>query len=73
MLGIWLLINVLFVVIMLPPRTPDRHGTGTLAPVQNRPERLSVRGAGEVPASPCRHLDRLGGILLAGTTLDGSN
>ena len=36
-LGIWLLINVLFVVIMLPPRKPrkpDQHGTGTLAPVR---------------------------------------
>ncbi|UPK39984.1 hypothetical protein IVB18_23810 [Bradyrhizobium sp. 186] len=36
-LGIWLLINVLFVVIMLPPRKPrrpDPHDTGTLAPVR---------------------------------------
>lgn len=36
-LGIWLLINVLFVVIMLPPRKPrkpDQHGTGTLAPAR---------------------------------------
>jgi len=36
-LGIWLLINVLFVVIMLPPRKPrkpDQRGTGTLAPVR---------------------------------------
>ena len=36
-LGIWLLINVLFVVIMLSPRKPrrpDPHDTGTLAPVR---------------------------------------
>ena len=35
-LGIWLLINVLFVVIMLPPRKPRasrRRQTGALAPV----------------------------------------
>jgi hypothetical protein len=36
-LGIWLLINVLFVVIMLPPRKPrrlDPRATGALAPVR---------------------------------------
>ncbi|WP_441235921.1 hypothetical protein [Bradyrhizobium sp. 930_D9_N1_4] len=36
-LGIWLLINVLFVVIMLPtrkPRKPDQQDSGTLAPVR---------------------------------------
>ena len=37
LLGIWLLINVLFVVIMLPPRKPrksDPRDSGTLAPVR---------------------------------------
>ncbi|CUU18853.1 hypothetical protein CDS [Bradyrhizobium sp.] len=37
MLGIWLLINVLFVVIMLPPRKPrkpDPQEAGTLAPAR---------------------------------------
>jgi hypothetical protein len=36
-LGIWLLINVLFVVIMLPPRKPrkpDPQEAGTLAPAR---------------------------------------
>ncbi|MBR0728376.1 hypothetical protein JQ636_03940 [Bradyrhizobium japonicum] len=36
-LGIWLLINVLFVVIMLPPRKPRKPGpqdAGTLAPAR---------------------------------------
>ena len=36
-LGIWLLINVLFVVIMLPPRKPRKPGSqdaGTLAPAR---------------------------------------
>ncbi|MET4210556.1 hypothetical protein [Bradyrhizobium sp. LA2.1] len=36
-LGIWLLINVLFVVIMLPPRKPrkpDPQDAGTLAPAR---------------------------------------
>jgi len=36
-LGIWLLINVLFVVIMLPPRKPrkpDPREAGTLAPAR---------------------------------------
>ena len=36
-LGIWLLINVLFVVIMLPPRkprNPDPQDAGTLAPAR---------------------------------------
>ncbi|MFK4498767.1 type II secretory pathway component PulM [Bradyrhizobium japonicum] len=36
-LGIWLLINVLFVVIMLPPRkprNPDPQEAGTLAPAR---------------------------------------
>ncbi|UPT83947.1 hypothetical protein HAP41_0000026475 [Bradyrhizobium barranii subsp. apii] len=36
-LGIWLLINVLFVVIMLPPRKPrkpDPQEAGTLAPTR---------------------------------------
>jgi CDP-diglyceride synthetase len=35
-LGVWILINVLFVVIMIPPRKPrkpDPRQTGTLAPV----------------------------------------
>ena len=35
-LGVWILINVLFVVIMIPPRKPrrpDSRQTGTLAPV----------------------------------------
>ncbi|EJN08515.1 hypothetical protein PMI42_07212 [Bradyrhizobium sp. YR681] len=35
-LGVWILINVLFVVIMIPPRRPrkpDPRQTGTLAPV----------------------------------------
>ncbi len=37
LLGVWILINVLFVVIMIPPRKPrklDPHGTGALAPVR---------------------------------------
>ncbi|MBR0818205.1 hypothetical protein [Bradyrhizobium liaoningense] len=37
LLGIWLLINVLFVVIMLPPRKPrrpDPQDAGTLAPAR---------------------------------------
>ena len=36
-LGIWLLINVLFVVVMLPPRKPrkpDPQEAGTLAPAR---------------------------------------
>ncbi|OPY95863.1 hypothetical protein A5906_07830 [Bradyrhizobium sacchari] len=36
LLGVWILINVLFVVVMIPPRkprTPDPGPTGTLAPV----------------------------------------
>ncbi|MCS3502658.1 putative secreted protein [Bradyrhizobium japonicum] len=33
-LGIWLLINVLFVVIMLPPRKPGPQDAGTLAPAR---------------------------------------
>lgn len=36
-LGIWLLINVLFVLIMLPPRKPrkpDPQDTGRLAPAR---------------------------------------
>nr|WP_249129372.1 MULTISPECIES: hypothetical protein [Bradyrhizobium] len=34
MLGAWLLINVLFVVVMIPPRKPRRpRQTGALAPV----------------------------------------
>jgi hypothetical protein len=36
LLGVWILINVLFVVIMIPPRKPrkpDPGQTGTLAPV----------------------------------------
>ena len=36
LLGVWILINVLFVVIMIPPRKPrkpDPRQTGTLAPV----------------------------------------
>ena len=35
-LGVWILINVLFVVIMIPPRKPrksDPRRAGTLAPV----------------------------------------
>lgn len=36
-LGIWLLINVLFVVIMIPPRKPrtssGQNGSGSLSPV----------------------------------------
>ncbi|RXT43152.1 hypothetical protein [Bradyrhizobium betae] len=32
-LGVWILINVLFVVIMIPPRKPNPRQTGTLAPV----------------------------------------
>ncbi|AWM07363.1 hypothetical protein [Bradyrhizobium symbiodeficiens] len=35
-LGVWILINVLFVVIMIPPRRPrtsDPQQTGALAPV----------------------------------------
>jgi hypothetical protein len=37
LLGVWILINVLFVVIMIPPRKPrksDSRQTGTLAPVR---------------------------------------
>ena len=36
LLGVWILINVLFVVIMIPPRKPrkpDPGQTGALAPV----------------------------------------
>jgi len=36
LLGVWILINVLFVVIMIPPRKPrkpDPAQTGALAPV----------------------------------------
>ena len=36
LLGVWILINVLFVVIMIPPRKPrkpDLGQTGALAPV----------------------------------------
>ena len=33
-LGIWLLINVLFVVILLPPRRPFPRERGALAPVR---------------------------------------
>ena len=36
LLGVWILINVLFVVIMIPPRKPrtsDSRQTGALAPV----------------------------------------
>lgn len=36
LLGVWILINVLFVVIMIPPRKPrkpDPRQTGALAPV----------------------------------------
>lgn len=36
MLGVWILINVLFVVIMIPPRRPRKstpRQTGALAPV----------------------------------------
>ncbi|MHC2619574.1 hypothetical protein ACVIW2_001606 [Bradyrhizobium huanghuaihaiense] len=54
LLGVWILINVLFVVIMIPPRkprTPDPGPTGTLATVpinQNgypfeEPEKLLLR------------------------------
>ena len=38
-LAIWLLINALFVVMLLPPRKPHPRSTGVLAPVridQNR-------------------------------------
>ena len=38
LLGVWILINVLFVVIMISPRRPG------LAPAAHRTERLSVRG-----------------------------
>lgn len=37
LLGVWVLINVLFVVIMIPPRKPrkpDPLGSGTLAPIR---------------------------------------
>ncbi|MGY8631690.1 hypothetical protein RAD15_04210 [Bradyrhizobium sp. 14AA] len=37
LLGIWILINVLFVVIMIPPRKPRKsnpQGAGALAPVR---------------------------------------
>lgn len=37
LLGVWILINVLFVVIMIPPRKPRKSApreTGTLAPVR---------------------------------------
>nr|WP_157333346.1 hypothetical protein [Bradyrhizobium cajani] len=37
MLGIWILINVLFVLIMIPPRKPRKatsQDTGALAPVR---------------------------------------
>ena len=39
-LGIWLLINVLFVVVMIPPRKPRkrRRGPFTSAPLQTAPQ-----------------------------------
>ena len=51
LLGVWILINVLFVVIVIPPRKSHRRQTGTLAPVpidQNgypfeEPEKLLLR------------------------------
>lgn len=54
LVGVWILINVLFVVIMIPPRKPRKpnpHGTGTLAPVRidqngypfEEPEKLLLR------------------------------
>lgn len=51
-IGIWLLINVLFVVIMMPPRRPDRpRSSASLAPAAVEPnaypfdedEKISLR------------------------------
>ncbi|MGY4295592.1 hypothetical protein ACVWXN_003687 [Bradyrhizobium sp. i1.4.4] len=75
-LGIWLLINVLFVVIMLPPRKPrkpDPQEAGTLAPARIDQNGYPFEESGEGPASPCGHLDRHGDVLLACAALDGSD